>query len=151
MEPRDLEATAEFCRIVGASNLVVYLGLDSQAEPETLRAKLRARRKFMQGMQANPKYKREALFLIRHFSNLQTVLQDVPAYLADAARRAESVHLPVLEMTIRNALLDGPLTPDREAYLLRNAVELGVSEATFRDLVERAALSLGPPARLAKR
>lgn len=97
----------------------------------------------MQGMQSNPKYKKEALFLIKHFSSLSAVLDDATAYVADARERAESVHLPVLEMTVRGVLAAGALTQDQEDYLRRNAVELGVSEHTFSQLLIRVATELG--------
>jgi hypothetical protein len=140
MDVDDLELAAEFCKLVGAPNLLAYLGLEEGAWPDDARAKLKARRKFMQGMQGNPKYKREALFLIKHFTDLNDVLADVPSYLADARRRAESEHLPVIEMTIRGVLGSGSVpTDDQYAYLRRNALELGVTETSFREILARVA------------
>ncbi len=143
MESRDLDLAAEFCTIVGAADLLAYLGIEPNVEPITAQATLRSRRRFMQGMQGNPKYKREALFLIRHFSALHAVLDDIPGYLADTRRRGESAHLPVLEMTIRGVLAAGSLHPDQRAYLARNARELGVSSETFEGVLARAAQDLG--------
>ncbi|MEZ4241359.1 MAG: hypothetical protein R3F59_35430, partial [Myxococcota bacterium] len=138
---------AEFCKLVGAPNLLAYLGLpDDGVVTDDLAAdavaRLKARRKFMQGMQGNPKYKREALFLIRHFSTLNNALGDVRAYLQDARQREESEHLPVVEMTVRGVLAGGGVTDDQIAYLRRNAEELGVSDETFRDLLTRVAAEL---------
>jgi hypothetical protein len=144
MQVDDLELAAEFCKLVGAPNLLAYLALDESATPDEARARLKARRKFMQGMQGNPKYKREALFLIRHFSNLNDVLGDLTAYAADARRRAESVHLPVIEMTVRGVIGAGVVpTEEQIAYLRRNALELGVSETSFREIVARVAGEVG--------
>lgn len=145
MEAEDLDLAAEFCKIVGAPNLLVYLGLDEAADPADARARLKSRRKFMQGMQGNPKYKREALFLIRHFSNLSDVLNDVPSYISDTLRRAESEHLPVIEMTVRGVLASGSLSDDQVQYLKRNAAELGVTEVTFWHVLNRVASELGVP------
>jgi hypothetical protein len=147
MDAEDLELAAEFCKLVAAPNLVAYLGLQDEGPvtPELgadAVARLKARRKFMQGMQGNPKYKREALFLIKHFSNLNGVLQDVEAYLEDARRREESEHLPVVEMTVRGVLAGGGVTEDQVDYLRRNAAELGVSEETFVGLLSRVATEL---------
>lgn len=147
MDPHDLELAAEFCKLVGAPNLLVYLGLDEKTAADEARSRLKARRKYMQGMQGNPKYKKEALFLIKHFSNLNDVLGDTPAYVADARRRAESEHLPVIEMTVRGVLAAGGLTEEQEDYLRRNAIELGVSEQTFRELLARVGQELGVPMR----
>jgi len=143
MEAEDLELAAEFCKLVGVPNLLAYLGLDESADPADARARLKTRRKFMQGMQGNPKYKREALFLIKHFTNLNDALADVRAYMADAQRRAESIHLPVIEMTIRGVLASGSLNTDQEDYLRRNATELGVSERTFREVLYRVGREVG--------
>jgi hypothetical protein len=145
MDSRNLDLAAEFCKLVGSPNLLEYLGLSPGAEPGEARAKLKSRRKFMQGMQGNPKYKKEALFLIKHFSALNDVLGNPEEYLSDARRRAESEHLPVLEMTIRGVLAAGGLNAEQEAYLRRNAVELGVSEQTFREMLARLASEAGVP------
>lgn len=144
MPADDLEITAEFCALVGSPNLLEYLGLDENASTDDARTSLKARRKFMQGMQSNPKYKKEALFLIRHFTSLNDVLEDTGAYLADARRRSESVHLPVIEMTIRGVLATGTApTTDQVDYLRRNALELGVTEETFRERLEEIAAESG--------
>jgi hypothetical protein len=144
MQAEDLELAAEFCKLVGTPSLLEYLGLESGVGAEEAQARLKARRKFMQGMQGNPKYKREALFLIRHFTSLNDVLGDLGAYGADARRRAESEHLPVIEMTVRGVLRSGATpTDDQIAYLRRNAAELGVGEATFRDILVRIAAEAG--------
>ena len=145
MENHDLELAAEFCKLVGSPNLLAYLGLDDSADAGEARSRLKSRRKFMQGMQGNPKYKKEALFLIKNFSSLNEVLGDVKAYGGDARRRAESEHLPVIEMTVRGVLAAGGLTTDQEDYLRRNAIELGVSENTFRELLTRVGKELGVP------
>jgi hypothetical protein len=150
MNVEDLEAAAEFCKHVGAPNLLVYLGLDERVDAAEVRGKLKSRRKFMQGMQGNPKYKREALLLIKHFQNLNDAVADVTEYLADARRRSESEHLPIIEMTVRGVLAGGGLTPDQEDYLRRNALELGVSEQTFRELLVRLAKELSIPVKSAK-
>lgn len=143
MRPEDLELAAEFCKMVGVPDLLTYLGLDEQTDPTEIRVQLKARRKFMQGMQSNPKYKREALFLIKNFSSLNEVLADLPAYLGDAHRRAESEHLPVIEMTVRGVLAGGSVSEDQLDYLRRNATELGVSEATFTELLDRVGGEFG--------
>jgi hypothetical protein len=124
---------------VGTPDLLAYLGVESDAGASESRQKLKSRRKYMQGMQSNPKYKNEALYLIKHFSALDAVLANPTAYIKDAAKRAESVHLPVLEMTIRGVLAGGSLSPDQEEYLRRNALELGVSDQTFEEIIDRLA------------
>lgn len=144
MPADDFAITAEFCATVGAHDLLSYLGVTDPASSEEARAKLKARRKFMQGMQSNPKYKGEALFLIRNYASLNSALEDIPAYLTDARRRAESVHLPVLEMTIRGILATGTApTPDQLEFLQTNARELGIRPETFDESLQRIAVESG--------
>jgi len=151
MDSRNYELAAEFCQLVGTPDLLAYLGVEMDAGTAETRTKLKSRRKYMQGMQSNPKYRSEALYLIKHFAALDAVLANPAAYLKDAVKRAESVHLPVLEMTIRSVLAGGSLSPDQEEYLRRNALELGVSDQSFEDILDRLAAAAdvkrpsGPP------
>lgn len=134
---RNYDTAAEFCEIAGTPDLLEYLQLPPDVSAEDAQAKLKARRKYMQGMQSNPKYRKEAIFLIKNFTMLSAALEDPAAYQLDALRRAESVHLPILEMTVKGVLAGGGLTEDQETYLRRNANELGVSDATFDTLLDR--------------
>ncbi len=143
MESRNLDLADQFCKLVGKPHLLAYLGLTEDASPEAAKKKLKARRKYMQGMQSNPKYKNEAIFLIKNFSALSKVLDTPIPYLKDAKRRAESQHLPVLEMTIKGVLAGGSLTHEQEDYLRRNALELGVSDVTFEEVLDRLCREAG--------
>jgi len=135
--PRQLDVAHEFCERVSADDLLDYLGLAADASPDEARAALKARRRKMQGMQSNPKFRDEARLLIRTFQALDAVLGDPAAHVRDMARRRESSHLPILEMTIRGVLTGGPLTAEQEAYLRANAAELGVSAGSFDALLRR--------------
>ena len=137
MSSRRYETAADFCKLVGTPDLLEYLGIGPDTPKEEAQAKLKARRKYMQGMQSNPKYKKEALFLIKHYSILSGSLEDPADYLTDSLLRAESVHLPVLEMTIKGVLAGGGLSSDQEAYLHRNATELGISDVSFSKLIDQ--------------
>ena len=143
MSKREYEIAAEFCSLVKAPDLLEYLQLGVKSPDEEVREKLKKRRKYMQGMQSNPKYRKEALFLIKHFSALSRALENTAEYQADAQRRAESVHLPILEMTIKGVLAGGTLSDEQDNYLKRNANELGVSDATFDKLMARLCAEAG--------
>jgi len=145
MDPRTLDLAAEFCTLVGSPDLLTYLGAQAGDDPVSVRAKLKKRRKYMQGMQGNPKYKKEALFLIKHFGALNDALGNLEAYLEDTRRRSESEHLPVLEMTVRGVLAGGGLTPEQEQFLRHNAIQLGISEQTFEEILRRMAKEAGVP------
>lgn len=143
MTPRQLDLAHEFCERVGKADLLDYLELGADASSEDARAALKARRRKMQGMQSNPKFRDEARLLIRNFQALDAVLAEPSEHVRDMGRRRESNHLPILEMTIRGVLAGGPLTTEQEAYLRANARELGVSESSFDALLAR--LQAEPP------
>jgi len=145
MDPRSYELAAEFCSLVGTGSLLEYLEIDASTSAEDARSKLKKRRKYMQGMQGNPKYKQEALFLIKHFGPLNEALGDIPAYAKQVQRETESEHLPVIEMTIRGVLAAGGLNQDQRDFLAHNARQLGISEATFEELLRRLAKEAGVP------
>jgi len=143
MNPRHLELADEFSKLVGKPHLLDYLGLGESASADEARAELKKRRKYMQGMQSNPKFKGEALFLIKNFGALDALLQDPVAYIEAVGRQQESEHLPILEMTIRTVLKAGSLNAEQEDYLRRQARELGLSDATFEDTLTRLAAQSG--------
>lgn len=137
MDPRHLELAADFCKIAGKQNLVEYLGLESGCTADEALEQLKKRRRYMQGMQSNPKYKNEALHLIKNYSTYEKLLADPAAYLVEARRKAEKQHLPVVEMTIRGALRGGAPSREQLDFLRRNAMELGVGEDTFTGTLEK--------------
>jgi len=145
MDPRSYELAGEFCSLVRAPSLLTYLEVDDSTSSEDARAKLKKRRKYMQGMQGNPKYKQEALFLIKHFGPLNEALGDIAAYTKHVQRQAESEHLPVIEMTIRGVLAAGGLNQEQRDFLQHNAEQLGMSEATFDETLRRLAREAGVP------
>src|SRR5690606_23977212 len=121
------------------------LGIDPSASADEARGALKKRRKYMQGMQSNPKYKAEALFLIKNFAALDAVLAEPIGYLEAVRKQQESSHLPILEMTIRTVLKGGSLNHEQEEYLRRQALELGLALETFEDTLERLAAQAGVP------
>ena len=143
MDPRHLELAAEFCKLVGKPTLVEYLGLPSGAGAEEAQELLKSRRRYMQGMQSNPKYKQEALLLIKNYTIFSTLLNEPEVYRAGAQSKAERKHLPIVEMTIKGALQSGAPSPEQLDFLKRNASELGVSDDTFSGSLERLMVEAG--------
>ncbi len=140
---KHLDAAAELCGIVGARDLFAWLALPRECDEAVALDTLRAKRKRMQGMQANPKYRDEALFLIKHFQAIQDAVTDKAVHLEDMRFRTMSSHLPSLELTIRGVLAAGDLVPEQEAFLRHSADELGVDSQTFEGLIERLCRETG--------
>ncbi|MEO0604264.1 MAG: hypothetical protein AAF211_22705 [Myxococcota bacterium] len=143
-DPRSaFDTAAAFCREVGRRDLLDYLRLAPDVSADEARAALRERRRYLQGQQGHPRVKAEARAVLSQYAALAAALEDVPGYRADVERRERSAHLPVLELTIRSVLASGRLSPDDDAYLLRNALELGVTEADHRAALARIAGEMG--------
>ena len=140
MDPSPFELADELCRIAGAADLFAYLGATPEEPAEALQERLRARRKQMQGMQNNPKFKAEALFLIKNVGALTELLAQPAALDAFLRDRRESANLSVLEVAVRGMLAGASgsrLTAEQEAFLRHNAAELQVSDASFARLLAR--------------
>lgn len=148
IDSRQLEVVAEFCRIAGKPDMVEYLALRPGCTPEEAQEALRKRRKYMQGMQANPKYKTEAVHFIKNFATFQIVLGDPAEYLIEVVHKQERTNLPVLEMSIKSAMRGGELSTEQVEYLKRNASQLGIGDDTFigtlTKLVNEAGAHLPP-------
>jgi DnaJ-domain-containing protein 1 len=143
---KHLDAGAELCGIVGSPDLLAWLGLAPEADEATALEALRARRRRMQGMQANPKFRDEALFLIKHFQAIQDAVADRAAHLEDMRLRHVQAQLPALDATIRGALAGKTaLTRDQQAFLHHNATELGIDDATFERELDKICAEYGVP------
>ena len=139
MNPRQHSVVEEFCKLVSKPDLLTYLGLEHDATAEEARAKLKARRRYMQGMQGNPKYKAEALALIKNYSTFDAVLASPSEHLAKMASQQESEHLPVFMMTLEGiARGSDTISEEQITFLRRNALELGISESRFEACLEEA-------------
>ncbi len=138
MDANPFDVADEFCRLVQTPSLLDYLGVGPDGSSADALEKLKARRKHMQGMQSNPKYKKEALFLIKNFGALSDVLVDLRVYQDDISRRAESGNLHILELTLRGMVAGSKrITRDQEQFLRKNAKELRISEAAYTRLLKR--------------
>ena len=130
--------------MVRAPHLPGWLGLPVDAPPEELHEALKARRRQLQSMLANPKRQREASFVVRNIGSLDTAIDQIEAHIEDMARRAEAKHIPALELMIEGLLSTGHVDPVRYEQLLDRVLALGVREQTFRGLYERLSMRRAP-------
>jgi SAM-dependent methyltransferase len=141
MEKRDLRIAAEFCALVESANLFEYLGLERSATADEARASLAKKRKYMQSMQNNPKFKDSAKFLIKNFRVLDRVLESPVDHLKEMGIRREKAMLPTLVMVLDAVLSDGHMSAPERIFTEGVAAELGIGgEAYETTLVERASL-----------
>jgi len=136
----ELKVATDFCKLVQTDDLFDYLGVPKSASAEEAQAALTKKRKYMQSMQGNPKFKDSARFLIKNYRALERVLADPDAHLAEAQRAREEAKLPMLEFALSGVLSDGELSVAEETWLRTAAIDLGISVDTYERLLgERAA------------
>ncbi len=130
MRAAALEIAAELSRLAGSANLFSWLGVEPDSSAETCKGALRGQRQRLQAMQANPKYKDVARFVLKNQVALEAVLDDPSSYRAalEAAREAEN--LPTLELMIDGVLADGVLSVAEEAFIREAATQLGIADDT---------------------
>nr|MBA2320634.1 TerB family tellurite resistance protein [Deltaproteobacteria bacterium] len=143
MEAVGLETAAELCKLVGQPDLFGWLGVAPAASAEDCRSALQAQRKRLQAMQANPKYKDVARFVIKNAASLESVLADPGGYSAAVARAREAEHLPTLELMLDGVLADGVLSAAEETFVRDVAVQLGIGEERFVEALHARAAARG--------
>lgn len=89
MDPAVTAEIEAFLGSVGQPDLFRYYGVGPEASETELEDAIKKKRTWAQGQQANPKYKAEALFLIRRHSMIRAVLvEELPAYRAWLRQKA---------------------------------------------------------------
>lgn len=132
MDRRDLDEIERFLTSVGRPTLFAYYALEPTADAAAVEDAIKKRRTWAQGQQSNPKYKSEALFLIKNNSLLKRVLLDhLDAYRAHVADDTQHRNLDVLTLFIRGTIASGQLTPQAEAAILHQGRQLELADAAI--------------------
>ncbi|MEZ4236634.1 MAG: class I SAM-dependent methyltransferase [Myxococcota bacterium] len=145
MDPDALRAAAALCRMVDAPDLLAWLELPPEVDGDHARAALEQRRRRMQSMQANPKFKDSARFLIKNYRRIEAVLADVGAYLEALAAERASSQVPLLELVIDGVLADGVITPEEAAFVRDQAMRLGIAENLYERILRERCEARGVP------
>ncbi|MFT5587676.1 MAG: hypothetical protein ACI9VR_005289, partial [Cognaticolwellia sp.] len=89
MDSRDLEQIESFLGMVGKPSLFVYYDIRHESPDAGVEAAIKKRRSWAQGQQANPKFRAEALWLIKNNALIRrTLLQERESYLVYVASTA---------------------------------------------------------------
>jgi SAM-dependent methyltransferase len=145
MSQRDLETAADFCNLVQSANLLEYLGLPSDSTLDQRTTALTAKRRLLQGMQSNPKYRDSARMYLKNYRALERVMAEPGEHIDYMRHQREAEKLPMLEMAIDSILVDGKITPDEEAFVREAAVKLEISLDTYERVLEKRAAERGVP------
>jgi hypothetical protein len=144
MDRRDIEEVERFLSSVGRASLFAYYGVDPSAALDTLEDAVKKRRAWAQGQQSNPKYKSEALFLIKSNALLRRVLLDnLDEYRAHVRHDTAGRNLDVLSLFIKGTLASGVLSSQAEAAILHQGRQLDLSDAAVLRRLEELLLENG--------
>ena len=151
MDDGALDDIHRFTASVEKPDLYAYLDIEPSADREAITHALQVRRSWAQGQQANPKYRQEALWVIKNISLLKEALTSgAEAYQSDLSDRDERVKLDTLSMFIKGTLADGELTARGEEAIQNQAKEMGLPESLVirrigEILAEQDAQSMADP------
>jgi len=156
MDANALDEIHRFTQSVEQPDLYAYLGIEQSADKSAITHALQVRRSWAQGQQANPKFRQEALWLIKNIKLVKTaLLNESERYLKDIAIRDERSKLETLSMFIKGTLADGELTARGEEAIQTQAKEMGLPESLVirrigeilaeRDAENMAEPSVSPP------
>jgi hypothetical protein len=132
MDPKELKEIDKFLTLTGAVDLFAYMGLPPTADADMADLAIQDRREWAQTQQANPKYRNEALWVIRNSAIVRKALvQDVAAYRAHTSKRSLEPRLRQLEDFIQGVLSGGGLTPKATEAIRKKGQALGVPPETL--------------------
>ncbi len=127
MDPKELKEIDKFLTLTGAVDLFAYMGLPATADADMADLAIQDRREWAQTQQANPKYRNEALWVIRNSAVVRRALvQEVAAYRAHTSQRSLEPRLRQLEDFIQGVLSGGGLTPKATEAIRKKGQALGV-------------------------
>jgi len=131
MEPKSLDEIHRFTASVDQMDLYTYLDLEVDADRAAILHALQVRRSWAQGQQANPKFRIEALWVIKNIALITAALTtDATAYQNDLSARDEQKKLETLSIFIKGTLADGDLTARAEEAIQAQGELLGLNEST---------------------
>jgi len=144
MDSRDLEQIESFLGMVGKPSLFAYYDIRHESSDAGVEATVKKRRTWAQGQQANPKFRTEALWLIKNNTLIRrTLLQERESYLVHVGISAERQSLQKLEPFMRGTLAGGVLTPEAEQAILDQGRKQGLSDAQVRGALQRLVAEVG--------
>ncbi|MCB9758745.1 MAG: DnaJ domain-containing protein [Alphaproteobacteria bacterium] len=123
--------------MVGKTSLFEYYELDASESDDNIEQAIKKRRGWAQGQQANPKFRNEALWLIKHNALLRRVMIDQrDEYLHEIENRSQAEKLKVLSTFIEGALMSGVLTRKAEEAIHKQGASQGIPDEAIAERLE---------------
>ncbi|HNH49069.1 MAG TPA: DnaJ domain-containing protein, partial [Myxococcota bacterium] len=133
MDQKELDEVTRFLQGQGCSDLFAYYELSHECSAAEADEAVRKRRRWAQGQQSNPKYKSEALFVIKTNGFLsQLMTRDLEAYRTLVRSQSAANPLETFLQHLRRAVEAGPVTAAVEASLLQKGRELGLKDPVIQ-------------------
>lgn len=142
MDRKDLDEIHRFLQSMGKADLYAYYGVGADCSLPELDGLIKKRRKWAQGQQSNPKFKSEALFLIKNNGAITKLLTEDGAAYRESLKSAEGP-LEALANHVRRTVRDGVLSPPEEAGLVAKGRELGLTDSVIHQQIARLMNELG--------
>ncbi len=133
MDQKELDEVARFLQGQGRSDLFAYYELSHECSAAEADEAVRKRRRWAQGQQSNPKYKSEALFVIKNNGFLsQLMTRDLEAYRTLVRTQSAANPLETFLLHLRRAVEAGPVTAAVETGLIQKGRELGLKDPVIQ-------------------
>ncbi|MCP4807942.1 MAG: hypothetical protein GY913_15725 [Proteobacteria bacterium] len=137
MKQLGFDDIAQLLSSVGRDSLFSYYGVRPDAPGPVLEQAISERRRWAQGMQSNPKYRGEAVWLIRNNSRLKDLLiNNRAAYLGQLSDEKDEANLEFLSLFIRGTMFSGTFSPEAEEAIRRQAEQLGITDDVLEERIE---------------
>lgn len=144
MEQRTTEEIERFLAGVGQSSLLAYYGIDASASAEEREEAVKKKRAWAQGQQSNPKFKAEALFLIKQNAMLRRVVVLEPdTYRQVLEGVGAATRIEAWKARIREAAASGVLTARAGINLQNEGARLDLNDASVAAAIEAVLAELG--------
>lgn len=139
MERRELDEIDRFLAAVGQASLFAYYGFAENAAPLDVEGFIKKRRAWAQGQQSNPKFKVEALFIIKQNALIRkALLEEADAYKAHIRSNHVQRNVESLRVFIRGSISGGVFPAAAEAAVRRQGRELDLPDALVAQQIEDA-------------
>ncbi|MEN9787608.1 MAG: DnaJ domain [Pseudomonadota bacterium] len=144
MERRELEEIERFLQGVGKPSLYTYLGVSPEDEVQDVDSALRRKRSWAQAQQANPRFRDEAQFVMRHYGLLHRVMiEDADAWRLHVHDGLISRAIDQIAEMARSMVSNGFLSAASETEVMERARVLGLDLDIVRWRVDDALGDIG--------
>jgi hypothetical protein len=144
MDRRELDEIDRFLAMTGQASLLTYYGVQPTTPTEDVDAFVKKRRAWAQGQQSNPKFKSEALFVIKQNALIRKALLEEPEeYRTHLNAGHVQRNVESLRLFINARLSSGTGLEGAEAAIRSHGRELGLPDVLISQQMEAAMTAAG--------